>query len=71
MTDTAFKYGFSPCRRLRVFTREGKPCRRVLLAFKQGGVQAVEEETLCIAGREGEEYSPEYVALTGAFYKKM
>ena len=53
----------------KVFTKPGKPCRRVLLNF---GFEAKEcrEEKLCIEVNHNE-FTPEYVALTKDFYLKM
>lgn len=69
VTDAAWNHKFYPRRRMQVFTKPGKPCRRVLLAF---GFQerACMEECLYIEQASGE-YSPEYVALTRDFYLKM
>jgi tRNA1Val (adenine37-N6)-methyltransferase len=54
---------------VQVFTKPGKPCRRVLLNF---GFEAKEcrEEKLCIEVNHNE-FTPEYVALTKDFYLKM
>lgn len=67
--DTAWKYKLYPSRRLRVFTKPGKPYRRVLISF---GIQEKEciEETLCIEV-EHNQFTPEYIALTKEFYLKM
>jgi tRNA1Val (adenine37-N6)-methyltransferase len=55
-----------PVRRLRVFTKPSKPCRRVLLSYALQP-QPTDEGTLCIADADGT-YSADYLALTRAFY---
>lgn len=67
--DTAWKYKLYPDRRLRVFTKPGKPCRRVLLSFSFQERECTEEE-LCIEVVH-HQYTPEYIALTRDFYLKM
>lgn len=69
VVDTAWKYKLYPDRRLRVFTKPGKPCRRVLLSFGFRGGECL-EEMLCIEEAH-HEYTPEYIALTKDFYLKM
>lgn len=67
--DVAWNHQLFPSRRLQVFTKPGKPCRRILLNF---GFQERKclEESLCIeTGQHG--YTPEYRALTKDFYLKM
>lgn len=67
--NSAFRHGFYPHKRLRVFTKPGKPCRRVLLAF---GLQyaACKEEELCIEYAH-HEYTADYINLTKFFYLNM
>lgn len=69
VTDTAWKYGFFPCRMLKVYTKAGKPCRRILLdfAFQTPTQRECEVDELYIEDTSGQ-YSPEYKMLTGAFY---
>lgn len=67
--DTAWKYKLYPSRRLRVFTKPGKPCRRVLISFSLQEKECI-EETLCIEV-EHNQFTPEYIALTKEFYLKM
>lgn len=67
--DTAWKYKLYPSRRLRVFTKPGKPCRRVLISFSLQEKECV-EEMLCIEV-EHNQFTPEYIALTKDFYLKM
>lgn len=69
VVDTAWNYKFYLQRRLHVFTKPGKPCRRALLSF---GFQEEEcvEESICIE-TDHNEYTPEYIALTKDFYLKM
>lgn len=67
--DAAWKHKLYPVHCLRVFTKPGKPCRRVLFAFSFRNEECT-EESLCIeVGRH--EYTPEYIALTKDFYLKM
>ncbi len=73
--DAAWQHHFHPVRRCRVFTKPGKPCRRLLLGFRfEPAVSFLEEacveEVLCIRS-SADEYTPEYVALTKEFYLKM
>lgn len=67
--DAAWKYKLFPMRRLQVFTKPGKPCRRILLTFGFQETKCI-EETLCIEAGQNE-YSAEYMALTKDFYLKM
>ncbi|MDR1004057.1 MAG: methyltransferase [Prevotellaceae bacterium] len=68
VTDIAWKHRLFPQRRLSVFTRAGKPCRRVLLALGRQSADVV-NETLCIERAPGIR-TPEYAALTQDFYLK-
>lgn len=68
--DTAWKYNLHPHHRLRVFTKPGKPCRRVLLTFGRQCHSCIEEH-LCIESEVPGQFTPEYVALTKEFYLKM
>lgn len=67
--DTAWNFGFHPSRLTRVFTKPGKPCRRILWEFS-AAVGPCVEETLYIEA-EGGGYSDAYVALTHDFYLNM
>lgn len=69
VVDTAWEHRFFPTRRTLVFTKPGKPCRRVLLAFGLE-MKPCREERLYIE-TERNAYSDEYVALTREFYLKM
>lgn len=69
VTDAAWNQHLFPSRRLQVFTKPGKPCRRVLLAFGFE-MRPCREERLCIE-TEHKGYSDEYIALTKEFYLKM
>lgn len=68
--DTAWKYNLYPYRCLRVFTKPGKPCRRVLLVFSRQHHSCI-EENLCIESEVHGQFTPEYIALTKEFYLKM
>ena len=67
--DAAWDNGLFPIRRMQVFTKSGKPCRRILLSFgfQEKGCM---EECLCIE-TVNNEYTPEYRHLTKEFYLKM
>lgn len=65
----AFAYGWFLCRRVNVYTKPGKKCRRLLLEFCRQLV-ACEVKDLYIECAEGG-YSEEYIALTRAFYLNM
>lgn len=67
--DTAWKYHLFPVRRLNVFTKPGKPCRRILLAFGFQDGKCL-EDNLYIE-MEHNRFSPEYIALTREFYMKI
>lgn len=69
VVDTAWNYSLYPHNRVHVYTKPGKPCRRVLITF---GFQkkVCKEENLCIEV-EHNQYTPEYIALTRDFYLKM
>lgn len=67
--DTVWTHKLFPHRRLRVFTKPGKPCRRVLFTFGFAEIPCA-EETLCIEV-EHNEFTPEYINLTRDFYLKM
>lgn len=67
--DAAWSHRLFLVRRLQVFTKPGKPCRRVMLAFGFG-MSPCREERLCIEAAHGG-YSEEYVALTRDFYLNM
>lgn len=58
-----------PSNCMRVITKPGKPCRRVLFTFSFQNKECV-EESLCIEV-EHNNYTPEYIALTKEFYLKM
>ncbi|EJW92065.1 SAM-dependent methyltransferase [gut metagenome] len=66
----AANHGFYIYHRLSVFTKPGKPCRRILLALGTDSMHAHQEEILYIEDKSGN-YSPAYKALTGDFYLKM
>lgn len=67
--DAAWIHGLYPAQRTRVFTKPGKPCRRILLTFSPEDKKCI-EDNLCIEV-EHNEYTPEYIALTRDFYLKM
>ena len=61
--------GLYLCRRCNVFTKPGKPCRRILTLWKKE-IGAVDEDNLFIHTADGA-YSEEYTRLTGDFYLKF
>lgn len=69
VADTAWKYNLHPSRRLQVFTKPGKPCRRVLLSFSLQEGECV-NESLCIEIAH-HQHTAEYIALTREFYLNM
>lgn len=69
VADAAWGHGMYPCRQLNVYTKPGKPRRRVLLALGR-------EDKGCLADdlyieSSAAQYSPEYIALTSGFYLNM
>lgn len=69
VVDAAKKYKLNALNCLRVFSKPGKSCRRVLLTFGFQEKKCVEEK-LCIELNHNE-FTPEYTALTKEFYLKM
>ncbi len=67
--DAAWNHKLFPSHRMQVFTKPGKPCRRVLLTFGFQEKPCI-EESLCIEVNHNE-FTPEYIALTKDFYLKM
>lgn len=68
--DTAWKYKLYPHHCLHVFTKPGKPCRRVLLTFGRKDLPCI-KDSLYIEGEKHGQFTPEYIALTKDFYLKM
>lgn len=67
--DAAWDNKLFPSNCMRIFTKPGKPCRRVLFTFRFQYKEYI-EENLCIEV-ERNNYTPEYIALTKDFYLKM
>ena len=67
--EAAWMQGLCPRRRTRVFTKAGKPARRVLLSFSRRP-GPVDEDALYIHQPDGS-YSDGYRRLTGEFYLKF
>ena len=67
--EAAWVQGLCPRRRTRVFTKAGKPARRVLLSFSRRP-GPVDEDALYIHRPDGS-YSDDYRRLTGEFYLKF
>jgi tRNA1Val (adenine37-N6)-methyltransferase len=78
--DVAFRHHLSPTRRVQVFTKPGKPCRRLLLSFTKPSTKLLSDidtflpscsqETLYIE-TANQRFTPEYIALTREFYLNM
>ena len=68
--DAAGTHGYYRIRCLRVFSKPGKPCRRLLMQFGQDPLHPFWGEELYITNKEGQ-YTTEYRGLTGDFYLKM
>ncbi|MBQ8673592.1 MAG: methyltransferase [Bacteroides sp.] len=64
--ECAGVHGFFLCRLMRVYTKPGKPCRRLLMLFRQLPSPCI-EESLCLADEENRR-SAAYTALTQDFY---
>lgn len=64
--DTAWKYGFHPCRQVKVYTKPEKACRRWLLSFAFGLCEC-EHSTFFIHQSDGS-YTSDYQQLTSDFY---
>ena len=67
--DAAWMQGLYPQRRTRVYTKAGKPARRVLVTYGRR-LGPVAEDTLYIH-QAGDDYSDDYRRLTGEFYLKF
>lgn len=67
--DAAWNHRLIPSNCMRVITKPGKPCKRVLLTFSFQYKEYV-EESICIEV-EHNFYTPEYIALTKDFYLRM
>lgn len=66
VVDTAWNYGFYPLAKTEVYTKPGKPCRRLLMCFSRDNGLCCETQ-LYIESLSGG-YSPEFAALTRDFY---
>lgn len=62
--------GFYIYRRMKLFTKPGKPSRRLLITFGFDPMHTHQEEILYITQEDGQ-YSEEYKALTQDFYLKL
>lgn len=67
--DIAQKYSLYPSQGLRVYTKDGKPSRRILLSFSFKE-KAYTEHSLCIKLNTNQ-FSEDYINLTKEFYLKM
>ena len=66
VTDTAWNYGFHPTYRTEVYTKPGKPCRRLLIRFGRQYAPCTEDKLYIESSAGG--YSPEFAALVRDFY---
>lgn len=69
LIDVAYKYGLYPLKIVRVFTKVGKSCKRVLLTFIQKMVPC-QEEALYIM-QSDQQYTPQYKQLVKDFYLNL
>ena len=67
--DIGWLHKLYPSRRVRVYTKTGKPCKRVLLQLEFRFGQCV-EETLCLMEPDGS-FTQAYKDLVEPFYLKM
>lgn len=67
--DIGWLHKLYPSRRVRVYTKAGKPCKRVLLQLEFRFGQCV-EETLCLMEPDGS-FTQAYKDLVEPFYLKM
>lgn len=67
--DAAWNQKLFPLCRMRIFTKPGKPYRRVLLTFGFQEKKCI-EKNLCIEVNHNE-FTPEYTVLTKDFYLNM
>lgn len=67
----AERYGFFEHRKLLVYPTLKKPAVRILVQWGKEPVPKIESGELIIEPRQRHHYSPEYIALTQAFYLKM
>ena len=67
--DAAWAYGLYPERRTHVYTKEGKPPRRVLMTFGRK-LRSPREDALYISASDGS-YTEAYKELTKDFYLKL
>jgi tRNA1Val (adenine37-N6)-methyltransferase len=65
----AQQHGWYISRRCHVFPTATKPCHRILVELALNKPNHTEETSLTI--QEGQQYSPEFTALTKDFYLKM
>lgn len=67
--QAAWLHGFHPMRVTRVYTKPGKPCRRLLMLFGRQEEACRTDELFIERGKQ--QYSEEYVALTRDFYLRF
>jgi len=69
VVSTAVKYGLNAVERVNVYSKQGKPLKRVMLAFCSE-ILPCQTENLFIMNKDGS-YSLEYCQLTADFYLKL
>jgi len=69
--ELANTYNFYCTKRLEVRPKAGKSVERLLLKFEQTPTEKVEKDELIIQKDGRNEWTEEYIALTGDFYLKM
>ncbi|MCI5664062.1 MAG: methyltransferase [Mediterranea sp.] len=67
--QAAWLHGFHPLHVTRVYTKSGKPCRRLLMLFGRQEEACRTDELFIECGMQ--QYSEEYVALTRDFYLRF
>lgn len=67
----AVEYGLHPVRSLNVTTKEGKPPKRIVLAFSREGRLFTESKQRLFIQKSTGTFSDEYKALVGRYYLKM
>ena len=76
VNENAYQNHFFPKKVIRIYTKIGKPCRRIFVTYWMGNEYDLsypyhcEEQSLCLMNADGS-YSDEYKQLTDEFYIKL
>lgn len=76
VNDNAYQNHFFPKKVVRIYTKIGKPCRRIFITYWMGNEHDLsypnvfKDESLCLMNADGN-YSAEYKHLTEDFYIKL